>query len=247
MEELIIVPDVHCRNFWKKVLTIKDKKIIFLGDYLDPYPNEGFPFENGLVNLEQIIDFKKENPERVTLLFGNHDFNALWKMNWASRHNYHFQNESHSLFADNLSLFEPYKIIDNILFTHAGVCEGWVEAWNIKDPIEHINTDWNLFLQNPFKESYLSIFDCGYSRGGDAPYGGIFWHDVYESYWTNPIDYIQIYGHSQLNNTGSFLQLNQEGKPMYCCDSREVFVWKNNELKNLWNLLQKKMRTNCVP
>lgn len=231
MEELIVVPDIHCRDFWKKVLTIKDKKIIFLGDYLDPYPYEGLSFENGINGLKQIIDFKKNNPERVTLLLGNHDFNYFWQFNWASRFNRRYSEKIHSLFADNLNLFEPYKIIGNVLFTHAGVCEGWVATWNIKDPVKQIDSDWNKFLQNPFEESYLPIFDCGRSRGGYAPYGGIFWHDAYESYWTNPVDYIQVYGHSQLNNTGSFVQLVKEGKPMYCCDSREVFVWKNNELK----------------
>lgn len=231
MEEIVICPDIHCRDFWKKVLAIKDKRIVFLGDYLDPYYWEGFSFENGLENLKEIIDFKKENPERVILLLGNHDFNYLWQFNWASRFNPKHSLDAHQLYKDNLNLFEPYKIIDNILFTHAGVCEGWVESHVIENPIERINADWNLFLQNPFEESYLSIFDCGRSRGGYAPYGGIFWHDAYESYWANPIDYIQIYGHSQLEKTGSFIQLNQEGKPMYCCDSREVFVWKNNELK----------------
>ena len=106
MEELIVVPDIHCRDFWKKVLTIKDKKIIFLGDYLDPYPYEGLSFENGINGLKQIIDFKKNNPERVTLLLGNHDFNYFWQFNWASRFNRRYSETIHYLFADNLNLFD---------------------------------------------------------------------------------------------------------------------------------------------
>lgn len=234
MENIIIVPDVHCRNFWKKVLDIKDKKIVFLGDYLDPYPSEGFSFENGLANLESIIDFKKQNLERVTLLLGNHDFNYFWLKNWASRFNAQFANEAHSLYKNNISLFEPYKVIDNILFTHAGVSKGWVDTYNISDPIKHIDKDWNSFLQNPFEESYLSIFDCGMARWGSAPYGGIFWNDLSEISG-NPTDYIQIAGHSQLRTTGSVLDPSLykqwEGKPFYCCDSREVFSWKNNKLE----------------
>lgn len=72
IDSIIIISDIHCRDFYKPALKIKDKPIVFLGDYLDPYPWEGFSFENGLANLEEIIDFKKQNPDRVTLLLGNH-------------------------------------------------------------------------------------------------------------------------------------------------------------------------------
>ena len=40
---IAIIPDVHGRQFWKDVIPRKDEfeKIIFLGDYLDPYGFEG--------------------------------------------------------------------------------------------------------------------------------------------------------------------------------------------------------------
>lgn len=36
---ILIVPDIHGRKFWKEPCSNVDKyeKIIFLGDYLDPY------------------------------------------------------------------------------------------------------------------------------------------------------------------------------------------------------------------
>lgn len=38
---IAIIPDVHGRNFWKNITSneeiAKYEKIIFLGDYLDPY------------------------------------------------------------------------------------------------------------------------------------------------------------------------------------------------------------------
>ena len=43
-KKIIIVPDVHGRDAWKKVIPYANKedyKIIFLGDYHDPYPHEG--------------------------------------------------------------------------------------------------------------------------------------------------------------------------------------------------------------
>lgn len=35
--KIYIVPDVHCRNFYKPILRIQDEPVIFLGDYMDPY------------------------------------------------------------------------------------------------------------------------------------------------------------------------------------------------------------------
>lgn len=242
MEGIIIVPDVHCRDFYKPVLKMKDVKIVFLGDYLDPYPREELSFEAGLANLEEIIQFKKDNPENVILLLGNHDFNYVWQKNWASRFNPKFSSEANRLYLENLNLFNPYKVIDNILFTHAGVSSGWMKTNKIEQEItEYIDINWNIFLHGavgPTEESYLPIFDCGKIRGGWARYGGIFWNDVRENGYENPINYVQIFGHTQLGLTGDMIEMKDDpfkGKPRYCCDSRSIFVYKNNQLTRYEN------------
>lgn len=57
MKEIIAIPDIHGRTFWKIVENDKsDSTIVFLGDYLDPYPHEKITFEDALVNFEEIID-----------------------------------------------------------------------------------------------------------------------------------------------------------------------------------------------
>ena len=242
MERIIIVPDVHCRDFYKPVLKIKDTKIVFLGDYLDPYQYENLSFEKGLENLEEIIQFKKNNPDNVTLLLGNHDFNYVWQKNWATRFNSEFSPEAHRLYLDNFKLFEPYKLIGDILFTHAGVSDGWMKYHKIEENIpEYIDINWNIFLYGavgPKEESYLPIFDCGKIRGGWEKYGGIFWNDVREMDYLNPIDYVQIFGHTQLGLTGDTIEMKNEpfkGKPRYCCDSRSIFVYENNQLTRYEN------------
>ena len=40
MSRIIVVPDVHGRTFWREVLNNTKDKIVFLGDYLDPYKYE---------------------------------------------------------------------------------------------------------------------------------------------------------------------------------------------------------------
>ena len=37
-EKILIIPDVHGRSFWKKAVETGDyEKVVFLGDYADPY------------------------------------------------------------------------------------------------------------------------------------------------------------------------------------------------------------------
>ena len=71
---IAIIPDVHGRQFWKDIIPRKDEfeKIIFLGDYLDPYWFEGISNLNALDNFKEILEFKKENLEKVILLIANH-------------------------------------------------------------------------------------------------------------------------------------------------------------------------------
>jgi predicted phosphodiesterase len=75
MSKILIVPDVHGRKFWHKAEELINEvdKIIFLGDYLDPYFWEGITFETAMIEFKNILSFKQKNPEKVILLTGNHD------------------------------------------------------------------------------------------------------------------------------------------------------------------------------
>lgn len=61
INKVIIVPDVHGRTFWRLAKEKVDEvdKIVFLGDYLDPYPAEGITTEDAIKEFEEIIEFKK--------------------------------------------------------------------------------------------------------------------------------------------------------------------------------------------
>lgn len=239
--KIIIVPDVHCRDFYKPVLSIKDKPIMFLGDYMDPYSYEGTCDENGICNLEEIIDFAKYNPN-VALLCGNHDESWIWSNLRFERTSHRFYNELHRLYRDNIKLFRPCVKLNDVLFTHAGVSNGWIYTMNQRfeetgnsfrlneDNIEaYIGNEfekelqretalgnlWNSTLESP-------IFCIGYSRWGDAPYGGPFWDDFNDEYkdpegWNTT----QIFSHTQREITGS---IGNKGNG-YCVDSRAIFEY----------------------
>ena len=43
MSKVLVIPDIHCRNFWRTTISNnigKVDKVVFLGDYLDPYEYE---------------------------------------------------------------------------------------------------------------------------------------------------------------------------------------------------------------
>jgi len=54
MNDILIVPDVHGRNFWKPVLEYTGE-VIFLGDYTDPYPYENLNNEDALCKFRSIL------------------------------------------------------------------------------------------------------------------------------------------------------------------------------------------------
>lgn len=81
MKKILIIPDVHGRKFWRRAIErgLKENvdKIIFLGDYGDPYGSEEISHKDALMELEDIIQFQENNPNKVVLLLGNHDAHYL--------------------------------------------------------------------------------------------------------------------------------------------------------------------------
>ena len=129
---LLIIPDIHGRLFWiSATRKYPDLPVIFLGDYLDPYTHyEGILPSEALANFKEILDFKKANMERVTLLLGNHDIHYFDKDMNSSRKDKEHYDEIHQIFCENLSMFKLAMTVrteeKDFLFTHAGVDIDWL-------------------------------------------------------------------------------------------------------------------------
>jgi hypothetical protein len=189
--KILINPDIHGRVFWKYSIEHKNEfdKIIFLGDYLDAYSPDLLVNEED--NFKEIIQFKKDNLDKVILLLGNHDCSYInSKILSSSRYNPFKADIYHKLFNDNLDLFQLIYIYDKYLFSHAGVYEGWLKMCHINlDDLINYNLD---RLATP-----LNILD--YRRGGYGDIGSCIWADVSDSE-TQPLvkEYYHIFGHTQL-------------------------------------------------
>ena len=87
---MIIIPDIHGRDFWKKPVyeNLGKEHIIFLGDYMDPYEDEQIAPWEVFPQLEEIVKLKEKNSDNVTLLLGNHDIHYLTEKGRGGRYDY---------------------------------------------------------------------------------------------------------------------------------------------------------------
>ena len=216
MAKVLIVPDVHGRKFWHKAMEMIDEvdQVVFLGDYLDPYSREGITFEDALMEFEGILDFKKDYPDKVVLLVGNHDMHYIKTefMN-CSRLNVWRRTEVHDIFMNNIDKFQLIHEVDKYLFNHAGVYLDWTKKYEIA--LEEL-FDFKKFLE----KRWSTLEDVSYTRGGWDKVGSCIWADIRESVQNElPVMFKkQIVGHTQM-----------ESKPyittrIACLDVRQCFI-----------------------
>jgi len=162
MTPTIIFGDIHGLSFWKKVVNkYPDHRYIFLGDYLDPYED----IENNLLidNLKEIIKLKKERPDNVILLLGNHDMHYVdWDFEPCSRYNVEIEMKVHALFKKNRRLFTYAFQEENRIFTHAGISKKWF----FEDFGGDIEKNIAEQLNKPRPDQLPALYRAGWWRGG---------------------------------------------------------------------------------
>lgn len=228
----LVIPDVHGRGFWvepvKDILENTDAKIIFLGDYTDVYledfqeiygykldeegdydikdaPKIGALLEDTVEMLKAIIELKKNNSDRVTLLLGNHDCGYAISPYISScrRDKVRYKNIC-KLFDENRELFqladEAYINDKHFIFSHAGINKEYAR-YCFEDEVNEENVV-RLFNEKYFEDNYGIMDTLGmYSRirgkwGGK--YGSLVWADALE--WITD-ESNEAYGYSIVGHT----------------------------------------------
>ena len=159
MSKVVIIPDVHGDDFWKKA--VKDHEsdtIVFLGDYLDSYSDmdRGAEWNNFL----EIVEFKKQHMDNVHLLLGNHDCGYLFGLSCSRRDpDPEHCERNRKFFEDNLDLFDLTYYIQGagngkytLVFSHAGLLPGWVTMSQTRCWTTDLKA-----LDNPFMEQALGM------------------------------------------------------------------------------------------
>lgn len=191
MSKILIVPDVHGRTFWRKAKERISEvdRVVFLGDYLDPYFWEGISRIDAIDEFREIIEFKRENLDKVVLLLGNHDCAYCFDFGSASRYDYENEFEIKAIFGANMDLFRLYHKEDKYLFSHAGITNYWLKTYLPEYDIER-------FTNLPTRELIPFLWRISFFRGGIDNTGSIIWSDVREG--DREETYYQIFGHTQL-------------------------------------------------
>lgn len=205
-KNMIIIPDIHGRSFWKKAIEgHENEEIIFLGDYMDPYLYEeefadfGDPemdntaidrqdllFKKIINNFKDIIEFKKAHSKNVILLLGNHDLHYLC-IDKGSRYDYLNAGEIFNVLNQNRNLFQmAYEKEINgkrFIFSHAGISKRWLEShslslkgWNEENIVDWVNNAY--FVRNG--QFSIALNDVSNYRGGFNYYGSMVWADFRE-------------------------------------------------------------------
>lgn len=228
MSKLCIIPDVHARQFWKgPCLEHKDEfeKIIFLGDFLAPYPQEKISNKKAIEVFKEILEFKKENPGKVILLLGNHDFSFLNYNICECRTDLRNWKEINKLFLENIELFDlAWETTINgkrYFFSHAGVRKGWLKMiagvwfkWDDCDKLPPADI-FNNFLHVAYDgegnegarynlEELISMYSF-YRGWGGYDFGSIVWADIREyskgaTLGNEFENVVFVCGHTQLEN-----------------------------------------------
>lgn len=217
----LIIPDVHGRTFWedpvKEVLENSDAHIIFLGDYHDPYPYEWEDpdydyIEESYNQFLNIIELKRTNPDRITLLIGNHDCGYCIGDDICScRMDRVHRRALEKAFRDNRDLFlladETEINGKHFVFSHAGILKGWANSvWGEED-VEKEGFNVVNYLNNAWLTDSYGVLDAlgaydRYRGWGGCQYGSPVWSDMRS--WVNvtPDDTFgfNIVGHTQCDD-----------------------------------------------
>lgn len=197
MTKILVIPDVHGRSFWKEPCDNWKDRIVFLGDYHDPYGEyvDGEPNKaESLTNLRELAAFV-ENRRKISdviCLLGNHDL-SYFNGNGKCRFDYWQQKEVKELISSlSPQLYYIYEdltteVPNKYLFSHAGITKNWLDCNNLE--LKDLD---NIDITN------LSPLDqIPYSRSGNNIYGSCVWNSLEDFQIQTPYkDYYQIFGHT---------------------------------------------------
>jgi hypothetical protein len=193
----LIIGDLHGKDIWQEVdINIYDK-VVFVGDYADHWTlSDRFIYQN----LQNIIELKLQNSEKVELLLGNHDVQYLHYPHYlCSGFRPSMQRSLSLLFGENRDLFKVAYQQGNHIISHAGITNKWYKDFKDLRLIQQIADEQDTVADLVNKAENTSqrwiLHQAGSSRGGEGP-GGITWADRKELIADMLDGYHQIVGHT---------------------------------------------------
>lgn len=213
----IYVGDLHGRiyAFEKAVEQFEQEKLdklVFMGDYVDSIDYTSLEIK---YLLKQVIQYKKENPEKVILLLGNHDWQYMYGEEYrCSGFRPEIELDLYQLFNDNEELFQVAWRNGDYMATHGGLLSDWIyryanrlDYYSDKFGIDRVN-NLDILLNAISKTTDRWILATIPTIRGGVPgsIGGPLWADISEiKEGASCIHkYVHIVGHSKVPTIGAY-------------------------------------------
>jgi predicted phosphodiesterase len=187
---MIIVGDIHGDyDLMKKIVErFSREELVFLGDLCD---SRKYSIKEQFSCVELGLNLVKEG--RAKVILGNHElaylpYNRVWS---CSGYSPALNALLIPYYSNILEHFVPFLYFEDakILLTHAGLTNHAVVEQSLE--LEKLG-DW---LYDSYKDRKSVLYRIGRSRGGEFPFGGIWWCDFYEEF--EPLKGIfQVFGHT---------------------------------------------------
>lgn len=235
--KILVCGDLHTKfHIFETVREMaKDyDRVVFLGDYVDEW--DAIP-ETSYNLLKALIDYKKQYPKKVILLLGNHDLSEWQGKPFVCSG---FNERTHALVASlydkNASLFDIAYSENDLVFSHAGFVQEWVDKYfpngflTTQELADAINQDFHSQLESSLREGLWKYSDVGYERGGYS-YPSPLWADEIELTNSPYKDFRQVVGHTPQHE---IYKIDEPGKFLVFCDTFSLYPDKrpfgNNNL-----------------
>lgn len=195
IHKVVIIGDIHGRTIWNQIVEENPDAnlFIFMGDYFDSFDID---IMEQMHNFRDIIKFRKDNPDKVITLIGNHDYHytsgcigSYSGFNYSTFFN--MKLELDNLIKEGILIIAHQ--IGNYLFTHAGVTKTFCE----ENDIDTENLVENLNASLIYKPTIFN-FRVGKNRsayGDDINQGPLWVRPI--SLLDDGLDYIHVVGHTQ--------------------------------------------------
>lgn len=232
--KILVLGDIHGRLHWLDIVQKEQPDLtIFLGDYVSTH--DDISAEQQLSNLEDILNYKEENPDKVILLRGNHDTQHLgypWAecSGWNGKV-WHHMGESN--FKNRfLKLTQWVHVDDNlkVIFSHAGISEVWLKKSAEPAVIDKIGSqyddgsvDLEILLDhiNDLEPSEIFGFipDNYFDMCGTSKTQSPVWIRPETLCQCNVVGYDQVVGHTPIREIHKVVESTKGKQAIWLCDS----------------------------
>jgi len=167
--KILALGDTHGRGTWYPIVTKyidAVDKIVFIGDYFDSH-EIGISAAMQIYNFKKIMLFKKEYPDKIETLIGNHDYHYFEEVDETYSG---YQSTARWDISAAINEYRPdlkvCYIVGKYVFSHAGLTKTWCEKANINlESLEQSVNDLFVYRPRAFRFSGHDVYGDNITQG----------------------------------------------------------------------------------